>query len=321
MHKKNKIYDASAALAVGLRWAGIAAASLLLLGGCVTIGGSTSKVEKASVQPKPKSKEEQAEYVKLLLTHGARAHGSGDHDEARSAYGRILQSDPSNAHAALGLGESLLATRELPQAMKYFDAASKHEDLRAESLQGQGIVLLKLGQYAGGERMLRQALSHDPKLWRAWNALGRAQDKAGKYAEAEESYQAALKENPTSGVVHNNRGVSNMLAGNYKEAEQAFRAAIASDPELKQARSNLRLALAWQGRYAQALTDVDRLELPATLNNIGYIAMNRGDYRHAEAYFVQAKQSSPAFYDKADRNLRFLQQLRKLKNVTAQSPK
>ncbi|MGI9386254.1 MAG: tetratricopeptide repeat protein [Methyloligellaceae bacterium] len=295
--------------------------SLLFLSGCVTTGDSTPKVKSTTSTAGAAGKGVNKEYVKLLLTHGSRAHAAGDHDEAQSAYGRILQADPKNAHAALGLGESLLSTGDLPRSIKYFDAASKDETLRATALQGQGIVLLKLGQYSGSEKVLRQALKLDPKLWRAWNALGRTLDKSGRFEEAEKSYQAALKENPASAIVHNNSGVSYLLAGKYEKAEQAFRAAVLSDPELKRARSNLRLAMAWQGKYTEAMTGVDRLELPTTLNNVGYIAMKRGDYRHAEAYFVQAKQSSPAFYDKADRNLKFLQQVRKLQNVAAQSRK
>jgi hypothetical protein len=43
--------------------------------------------------------------------------------------------------------------------------------------------------------------------------------------------------------------------------------------------------------------------------------MKRGDLTHAEAYFAQAMQMSPAFYDKADRNLKFLQEMRKLQKV------
>jgi len=75
---------------------------------------------------------------------------------------------------------------------------------------------------------------------------------------------------------------------------------------------------AWQGKYAEALTDVSRVDAPVTLNNVGYIAMQRGDLGHAEAYFAQAMQLSPAFYDKADRNLNFLHDMKKLgQHVTA----
>jgi Flp pilus assembly protein TadD len=174
-----------------------------------------------------------------------------------------------------------------------------------------------LGDHTGSVNVLKEALAKDVTLWRAWNALGRALDIQGKRDEARAHYDRALALQPDTAAVLNNRGVSHLLAGRYSDAEKDLRKAYALDRTLERAQGNLRLALAWQGRYAEALAGVRRIDAPVALNNIGYIAMKRGDLNHAEAYFAQAMQMSPAFYDKADRNLKFLQELKKLEKIAA----
>ena len=71
------------------------------------------------------------------------------------------------------------------------------------------------------------------------------------------------------------------------------------------------MALAWQGKYVEALTGIRKDEMPVMLNNVGYIAMKRGDYEFAEAYLSQAMQMSPSYYAKAAENLEYLRQLKR----------
>jgi Flp pilus assembly protein TadD len=42
------------------------------------------------------------------------------------------------------------------------------------------------------------------------------------------------------------------------------------------------------------------------LNNVGYVALLRGELKRAEAYFLRAIESSPSFYQPAAENLRLL---------------
>ena len=296
------------------RWLAPVMLSSFLLSGCLTTGqeSPTGDTDIAGAQSEQKL---DAAYRDLLLSHGRRSIESGKLDEASSAYKRILNAEPQNPDATYGMAETMLAAGSYPEALGYYRALGSDEAYRARALQGEGLVLLSLGQSQQSADTLRKAVASDVTLWRAWNALGRALDIQGKHEEARSSYDRALALEPGASAVLNNRGVSNMLAGRYLEAEEDLRNAIARDRDLERARSNLRLVLAWQGRYAEALADVSRTDAPVALNNIGYIAMKRGDLSHAEAYFAQAMQMSPAFYDKADRNLKYLYEMRKLQKL------
>ena len=287
----------------------------ILMAGCGTTSGLEEKGQETALAglAAPSSGEKlDPDYRMLLLSHGSRALADGKLDEAGSAYKRVLDAEPKNAEATFGMAETMLAMGNSAGALEHYRAIEAEKDYRARALQGEAIVLLRFGQQHQSMELLRQALAADPALWRSWNALGRTLDMQGKHDEARDSYDRALALVPDSATILNNRGVSNMLAGRYAEAEADLRRAADFDTNIDRARANLRLALAWQGKYAEALTDVGRTDAPATLNNIGYIAMKRGDLGHAEAYFAQAMQLSPAFYDKADRNLKFLRDMKKL---------
>jgi Flp pilus assembly protein TadD len=105
--------------------------------------------------------------------------------------------------------------------------------------------------------------------------------------------------------------MSLLLQRRYREATDMFQKALAADPGLGIARANLRIALAWQGRYDEALIGAASAERANALNNVGYIAMLRGDYQAAQKYLAQALTGSPTYQEQAARNLDMLKLLMK----------
>jgi Flp pilus assembly protein TadD len=71
-------------------------------------------------------------------------------------------------------------------------------------------------------------------------------------------------------------------------------------------RANLRLALAWDGRYAEAVAGAQPRELADVLNNVGYVALLKGDHKQAEAYLTRAMETSASHHDHAWHNLSHL---------------
>lgn len=235
---------------------------------------------------------------------------AGRYEQAGRHFLRILAVDPQNVRAKLGVAEVFLATGEPDKAAATFRDVGQLEEVRAQALQGEGIALLAAGHLTEARERLEEAVASDPSLWRAWNALGQIYDSERQWADSRRSYDRALELKPGSAMVLNNRGFSLLLQGEYEQATADFMKALELDLGLATARANLRLALAWQGRYAEAVAGVERIDLPRTLNNIGYVAFLRGDYERAEAYLTRAMEASPSFFEVARKNLETLESFR-----------
>jgi Flp pilus assembly protein TadD len=172
-----------------------------------------------------------------------------------------------------------------------------------------GLAQLAIGNAGEAATQLDRAVTADASLWRAWAGLGRAHDQQKNWAAAATAYERGLAANPGSPMILNNQGMSLLLQHRYAEAAAAFERAIAHDPTLETARTNLRIALAWQGRYEEALVGLQPAERANSLNNIGFVAMLRGDQRAAQRYFAQAMEVSPIYHDGAAANLETLKLL------------
>jgi Flp pilus assembly protein TadD len=284
----------------------VVSAVLAALGGCAT---APSQRQAAEPQPKPVAYSQES--IALILEQADKSLAVGKVQDAYTQYGQVLKHEPANPRAMVGVAESYLMARNLDKALAVFDQVAEKTTLKARAQQGRGLVHSLMGQDDIALQLLRDATAEDPHLWRAWIGLGRIYDGAGDWESADACYQKAMALKPDAAIVHNNRGVSLMMRGRYDEASAAFENALRLDSKLSLARANLRIALAWQGKYSDALLGVHGADLPGALNNVGYVALMKGQHAEAEVYLARAVQASPSYYEKAVRNLEYVQHLRK----------
>ena len=199
----------------------------------------------------------------------------------------------------------------LNDALDRFESLGDVADpaLQAKALQGQGIVLLRQGEREKARNRLEKAIEKDAGLWRSWNALGRLDDAEKDHAAARKAYRRAIALNPKAAFLHNNLGFSLLASGEPAYAETSLNRALELDPDLAVALTNLRLALAFQGRYGPALAGVQEDQRATVMNNVGYAALLRGDHGQARTLFLDAMAANPGFFGEAKRNLAFLETL------------
>jgi Flp pilus assembly protein TadD len=209
----------------------------------------------------------------------------------------------------LRVGELNLLKRRYPEAVESFNQAAAVAGQHAKAMQGKGIAYAEMGRGDDAVTALKAAVAEDPSLWRAWNALAVEADRRHDFTEAQANYAEALKAPGVKPVVLNNRGYSHLLQGMYADASADFVRALEINPALAEARTNLRLSLAMQGRYEQA-TQVSGVEDRGTvLNNAGFAAVLRGDYAAAEKLFQQAVDARGNAYGRALENLKMVKAL------------
>ncbi|MGH7186046.1 MAG: tetratricopeptide repeat protein, partial [Pseudomonadota bacterium] len=228
----------------------------LLLTGCAT-----------TAPPPPAEPAASPEAVQRALEYADAALSKGNLAAARKGYRQALTLAPGTKAAQLGLGEIELVAGDPNQALEYFSAVATADPiLRPGALPGQGITLMKLDRSEEALPALKEAVTLDPGLWRAWNALGTLEDARHDWAAADEAYGKALAIKPDAAIVLNNIGMSKLVRRDYAAAEQDFARALAMDPDLDETAANRRLAQAWQGRYEVALQGAGTETLPRLLN-------------------------------------------------------
>ncbi len=268
----------------------------------------------AELETKPVSEAPILQLKPGLLEEAEALLEMGQPKIAHLRFRQVLAAEPDNARAMLGLGEAYLALRDHGSAAAVFRDISQVDAVRARALQGYGIALLATEKRKMALKTLTEAIEIDDTLWRAWNALGMLRDYQGDWASARESYAKALAhEDAEIAMIHNNIGFSYLLEGEPAEAAKHFLSALDERPDFAVALVNLRLALAWDGKYVEAIAGADRKTIRAIMNNVGYVAMLREDYGRARAYLTRAMEVSPSFYDVAWKNLESLKTFEDLK--------
>ncbi|NNE82530.1 MAG: tetratricopeptide repeat protein [Alphaproteobacteria bacterium] len=232
-----------------------------------------------------------------------------DYDTAYDLLRQYLVFNPSDDAAKISLARTYLGRNEGRNAQTILDSLSKDARESAEISMIRGLALLIIGERAEASEHLELSLAEDPTLWRSANGLGLIHDFDQQWNEAEANYKRALEAKSDAAVVHNNMGYSYLLQGRVDEAVTAFATSLRHEPDLAIAQTNLRLALAARGQYTDAIAGTNRALLPQVLNNIGYVAMSRGDFESADIFFNRAIDESPVYYDKAQENLERLHTL------------
>jgi Flp pilus assembly protein TadD len=276
----------------------VAACSLLILSACAT---SAPEPLPAPV-PEPVSPE--------VLSFAEQAIEQGRHGDAKLLLERLLLAEPNNARARLGMAEVQLAFGQVEAAAEGFKQLTRVTPVAARAHQGFGIAMLYQGREEEAHQALRQAIDLDPALWRSWNTMGSLYDRSGGWDKAIDCYDRALEIKPDAAMVYNNRGFSHLLRRDAVAAIADFDKALQLDPNLAASRENLRLAFAWSGNYEEAMVGVGRAKLGQAYNNIGFVALLRGDLASAETYLLRSMEADASFNRIANKNLEYLKNLK-----------
>ena len=290
----------------------LATAMMMTLAGCATTPQTEPELETSIL-----SAIEPAAPGTLKLAE--RALADGRYSDSRKLLERVLIGEPENIEAQLLAAELYLAAGATERAAAAFESLVESPEVGARAYQGRGISLMLLGERENGFESLRQAVERDSTLWLDWNALGYYHDVERDWAAAAESYGKALEGRPESALIYNNRGFSMLMQRRLEEAIDDFNRVLRIDSDFEVARENLRLALAWDGKYIHAMSGAAERDMPRILNNVGFIAMMRGDYANAEAYLLRAMEVDPSYNVAASRNLAYLKQVRELAKAESES--
>ena len=229
---------------------------------------------------------------------------AGKHRDALWNYMQILAKTPEDIDALNGAGESLLTADQAERAENYFVRALKQDPLNVRAREGRSLAWLMQGSYAAAQKSLLNLVDDGVEHWRVWNALGIISDLFGTYSDSVLHYKKAISLSQNRAMLHNNLGYSLMMNREFNAAEDVLLKALKLAPAKSRIVNNLALAIAWQGRYNEAIQHLTLVMDEASANNnVGYVAYLNAQYDDAENMFRKAMRLKSTYYKRAASNL------------------
>lgn len=179
---------------------------------------------------------------------------------------------PNDIEAAQRFSEALRKGGRFDRAAQVAAEAAQRFPEDRPLLMTLGLSQLASGHAQDALRPLATVAAEDAQDYRARSALGAALDQLGRFAEARRAYDEALAIRPNDPLVLTNKGVSFLLSRDPEEAEPLLRQASNAPGAPAQARQNLAIALALQGRFDEA-EQLERADLPPQVvaSNMTYL--------------------------------------------------
>lgn len=305
---------------------------LLILCGCA----STNEEAQISPQPQRQDLYKGQSQVTLgasapmseqdALNRAIDAERAGNLDKALYAYIQALDFNQNNADTFYQIARINLAKGNQDIAFKAYNEAltiaPEHKLANAEL----GILEIDQRQYALARIHLEKTVLLDQQRLaeqknaaantgyialdelsplRVYNALGILEDLENYHQMARTYFLLVLAFQPQSSVIATNLGYSFYLVGDYEKSEVYLKQALRADPSFNRAWSNLGLVYIRQGLYRKALASFEQTMSKAdALNDLGYFLMLEGKYEHAITMFKQAIDTSPTYFERAQKNLK-----------------
>ncbi|MFK7945521.1 MAG: tetratricopeptide repeat protein [Paracoccaceae bacterium] len=227
----------------------------------------------------------------LLLT-------AGDPNESVIYFEAALANEPGREDFRRGLAKSLTRAKRYPEASRiYQEMIALGQDKPTDKLE-YAMVAAHLQNWDEVERLVATVPAglNTPRRYMVEALLA---DQKQNWSAADTAYATAesLTTNPAS--VLNNWGVSLMSRGDLTRAQGTFERALTYNSRLFSAKNNLAISRGLQGNYQLPVIPMTEKEKATILNNLGLIALRKGDKNVAKGLFAAAIDTHPQHYSAA----------------------
>ena len=207
---------------------------------------------------------------------------------------------PNNSRAHNDLGEALLDTGKIPDAIGHYEQALQIQPDYAEAHNNLGNALVKEGKLRDAIGHYEQALRIDPDLAEAHYNLGIALEQAGRLQDALEQYEQAVRIEPDYADAHNNLGITLARLGRLPEAMGHFEQALRFKPDSAQMHNNLGGVLTRAGKLEEAIEQYRQAlrinpDLAEAHYNLGVALEQAGRLQDALEHYEQALRIKPDY--------------------------
>ncbi|MGS0724734.1 tetratricopeptide repeat protein [Shewanella sp. 0m-8] len=216
----------------------------------------------------------------------------GNPDIAFKAYNEALALEPNFMMVHADLGVISMDKRQYREARQHLEKAIELDQERLSALD----IKRKTVDFWVPNR-------ESPA--RVYNAIAILEDVENNHQQARAYFKLVLELQPHSPILITNLGYSYYLTGELAMAEKYLRKALQADSNFDRAWTNLGLVYVRKGLHKRALATFEQTMSPAdALNDLGYFLMLEGQYEKAIGLFERAIDTSPSYFEQAQKNLR-----------------
>ncbi len=231
---------------------------------------------------------DEANLNELMLT-------ATDPSDAAEYFAASLAREPDRADFRRGLAISLSRAKRYNESARVFqELITLDQDEPADRLE-YAYVAMRLDRWDDVET-LAQSFPDGMQTPRRHSIDAMVADQNSDWAAADAAYARAENLSSRPAAVLNNWGVSQMSRGDLNAAAKTFERAISFDARLFNAKNNLAIVRGLQGEYNLPLVPLNDEDRAVLLNNLGIIAMRRGDEKIARGLFAAAVDANPEHY-------------------------
>lgn len=229
----------------------------------------------------------------------------GRSELAFDQYAKAQAKDPEQVEARYKKGDILLGNGLYNQAIVEFTAVLEKDPDHAGAHEAMGLIYFSNGLYPEARTHLERAAALDNGLIKAHVLLGATLNFMNDFEGAAEQFESAAELSPSSGYIYNNLGLSQVRLGEHEQALVSFRRALMLGAPVDRTCNNLGMTLFKLGRPNEALEAFKCAgDEASAYNNLGYAHFLAGQYEQAMLCFEKAIELRPAFYVRADENLK-----------------
>jgi tetratricopeptide (TPR) repeat protein len=191
-------------------------------------------------------------------------------------------------------------TGRLTEAALGYQRMLDENPRQPKALVGMCLVALASRQFSAAVKMAETAVDAAPEMGAAWVALGQALKADGRGGEAERAYGEAIGLDGMNALARMGLGELKISTGRFEEAAKEFELALRRQPALVAAHLGLGNALGAMGRNEQALERYERAlalrpQLPEGEFAAGFALARLGRLKQAEARYRRALVLRPDF--------------------------
>jgi Flp pilus assembly protein TadD len=234
---------------------------------------------------------DEANLNELMLT-------ASDPSSAVEYFEQSLAREPDRADFRRGLAISFARDKRYNEAARvYQELITLGQDQPTDRID-YAFVTIRLDRWDDA-RTLSQSFPDGLQTPRRYLIDAMVADQDNDWPAADAAYARAEKLSTRPAAILNNWGVSQMSRGDLTGATATFKRAVSFDSRLFGAKNNLAIVRGLQGEFSLPLVPLTDEERAILLNNLGIIAMRKGDEQVARGLFAAAIEAHPQHYASA----------------------